>query len=317
MELSNVFEILVLGTGNMGPGIALQFARSGYNTTIWGRNESSAEKGLRHMKEYLADLNREGILSESEVEHILQSVSISHNLEVACENADFVVEALSEDLELKQDIFKELDQHTQGKTILASSTSTLHPSSINEKMQKKDRMIVAHFWNPAYLAPLVEVCGSPDTSENTKQVTLELLSEIGNEPVLMKKEILGFIGNRLMHAMNREAISLVEHGVVSAEDVDKVINTSFGPRFANLGLLEYLDASGLDLIKSIQGYLYGDLDTTSGVMKYVEEKVDGGELGAKSGRGFFDWSERSLEDIRYKRDIEFVRRQKRKQSNEG
>ena len=144
---------------------------------------------------------------------------------------------------------------------------------------------------------------------------MNLLPKTGNAPVLMKKEFLGFVGNRLMRAMNREAISLVEKGVVSPEDIDKVINTSFGPRFANLGLLKYLDASGLDLIKSIQGYLYGDLDDTAGVMDYIEEKVDKGELGAKSGNGFFDWSNRSLDDIRYKRDIEFVRRKKREQKN--
>jgi 3-hydroxybutyryl-CoA dehydrogenase len=315
MEVSQISRVLVLGTGNMGPGIALQFARAGYDTIIWGRSESSAEKGLRHLKAYLADLNREDILSETEAGEILNRVSISSDLKSACTGVEFVCEAVAEDRELKQDIFQQLDDYSGKDTILASSTSTLYPSSINEKMDAKERMIVTHFWNPAYLAPLVEVCGSSATSDETKQVTMELLASIGNEPVLMKKEILGFIGNRLMHAMNREAISLVEKGVVSPEDIDKVINTSFGPRFANLGLLEYLDASGLDLIQSIQGYLYGDLDDTAGVMAYIEEKVGRGELGAKSGSGFFEWSDRSLDDIRYKRDIEFVRRQKREQKN--
>ncbi|MBD3274055.1 MAG: 3-hydroxyacyl-CoA dehydrogenase family protein [Candidatus Marinimicrobia bacterium] len=315
MDVSQISRILVLGTGNMGPGIALQFARAEYDTVIWGRNEPSAMKGMQHLKDYLHDLLREEILSEEEAEQITHRVTPSYDLKAACKNVDFAVEALSEDLKLKQQIFSQLDEFCAPETILASSTSTLYPSSINEQMNLSERMLVAHFWNPAYLAPLVEVCGSRETSETTKEVTMKLLSKIGNEPVLMKKEILGFIGNRLMHAMNREAISLVEKGVVSPDDIDKVINTSFGPRFANLGLLEYLDASGLDLIKSIQGYLYGDLDTTGGVMSFIEQKVEEGELGAKSGNGFFEWSNRSLDDIRYKRDIEFVRRQKRQQKN--
>ena len=171
-------------------------------------------------------------------------------------------------------------------------------------------MLVTHFWYPAYPLPLVEVCGSKETDKEVIHVTMNLMKHIGKTPVLMKKEVLGFIGNRIMHAMYREAISLVEKGIADPEDIDKVVLTSFGPRFANLGPLEYLDFNGLELIKSVQGYLFGDLDNTKGVMEIVKEKVAKGELGIKSGKGFFDWPSRNPDEVGARRDKEFIRRMK-------
>jgi len=126
--------------------------------------------------------------------------------------------------------------------------------------------------------------------------------------VLLKKEILGFIGNRLMHAMNREALSLVEQGIATPEEVDQVVLASFGPRFSNLGPLEYLDFCGLDHILRIQEYLYADLANTAGSQKILQDKVRQGELGVKSGKGLFDWSTRDPNGPRLRRDLEFLRR---------
>jgi len=210
---------------------------------------------------------------------------------------------------MKQDMFAKLETICKTDTIFASNTSTLLTTPLQEKVQNKDRVIVTHFWNPAHLAPLVEVCGSPVTSQETIDTTMGILKKIGNEPVLMRKEILGFIGNRIMHAMNREALALIGDGVCDPEDIDKVVLASFGPRFANLGPMEYIDFSGLDLVKSIQGYLYGDLDTTGGVLPVVEKLVAEGKLGKKTGAGLFDWSKKE-DKIRENRDKEFIRRKR-------
>jgi 3-hydroxybutyryl-CoA dehydrogenase len=206
-------------------------------------------------------------------------------------------------------MFFQLEDICPGETIIASNTSTLLPTPLSEKMKHKERLLVAHFWNPAHLAPLVEVCGSPATDPEVIETTLAILRKIGNEPVLMRKEILGFIGNRIMHAMNREALALISAGVCEAEDIDRVVNTSFGPRFAHLGPMEYLDFSGLDLIRNIQGYLYGDLDNTPGVLPAIDKLVSEGKLGLKTGKGLFDWSQKE-NNIREKRDKEFIRRLK-------
>lgn len=309
MTLDQIKNVAVLGTGNMGPGIALQFARAGYPVIIWGPSKASVERGVRNFNQNVSDILREGIIESSEAGEIQARVRMSCDLTEAVQSAHFIVEAIVEVLEIKQEMFSTLEEICTSDCIIASNTSTLLPSPLSEKMKHKERLLVAHFWNPAHLAPLVEVCGSPATLPEVVEATLSLLRKIGNKPVLMRKEILGFLGNRIMHAMNREALALISAGVCDAEDIDVVVNASFGPRFANLGPMEYLDFSGLDLIKNIQGYLYGDLDNTSGVLPVVDKLVEEGNLGIKTGKGLFDWSEKENR-IRENRDREFVRRMK-------
>ena len=307
MDIQSISTIAVLGTGNMGPGIALQFARAGYRVNLWGWKESSVEKGIANLYQNLDDLVRAGILTGKTSGEVKRLTMVSGDLEATVASAQFVVEAIPENLELKQEIFSRLEGICSPETILASNTSTLLPTPLSATLQHKERLIVAHFWNPAYLAPLVEVCGSPLTSPDVIKTTMDLLKKVGNEPVLMRKEVLGFIGNRIMHAMNREALALIGAGVCDPEDIDRVVHSSFGPRFANLGPMEYLDFSGLDLIRSIQGYLYNDLDNTPGVLPIIEELVAEGKLGKKTGEGLFDWSEKE-DRIRENRDKELMRR---------
>lgn len=312
MQLSDIKKITILGTGMMGPGIALIFARAGYKTTILGRSENAVLKGRRNFIRNLDDLLQQGIISKDHAEFCLSNTTVTCDWNDATRDADFVIEAVVEILEIKQDIFARLEESCPERTILTSNTSTLLPSDVSAKMNKKSQMLVAHFWNPAHLVPLVEVCGHSDTDPETIDITMQLLKKIGNEPVYIKKEILGFIGNRIMHAMNREALALVSVGVCTAEDIDKVVTTSFGPRFANLGLLEYLDYVGLDHIQRIQKYLYADLDATAGPLPIIDEKVAHDELGYKTGTGLFDWSNRDPDGPRIRRDQEFLRRLKEK-----
>jgi 3-hydroxybutyryl-CoA dehydrogenase len=308
MKCENVKNVLVLGTGMMGPGIALLFARAGHKVTIWGIHECDAKRGEDNYHKNVNDLLHQEIITREEAERALSLVSTGCDLQKVSSDADFVCEAILEKLELKQEIFAKLDEYTKEDAVLTSNTSTLLPTQISAKMKNKSRMLVAHFWNPAHLCPLVEVCGHGATSDEAIQCTMDILTKIGNKPVLIKKEILGFIGNRLMHAMNREAISLIQKGIVSAEDIDQAVLASFGPRFANCGPMEYLDFCGLDLIGNIQNYLYEDLEKGGGTMPFIKEKIEENELGAKSGKGLCDWSERTTDDVRTRRDKEFMRR---------
>jgi 3-hydroxybutyryl-CoA dehydrogenase len=309
MKLHNIKNITVLGTGNMGPGIAYLFAHANYPVIIWGPNEKDLTDGLNNFKKNVDDMAREGCLPKNQIGNIHSLIKFTTNLNEAGNNANFIVEAIPEQLELKQNIFSKLEDICSPKTIIASNTSTLLPSALSFKMKNKERLLVTHFWNPAYLAPLVEVCGSSYTSKEVIDTTMSILRKIGNEPVLIRKEILGFIGNRIMHAMNRESLALIGNDICDPEDIDKVVLSSFGPRFANLGPMEYLDFSGLDLIKNIQGYLYPDLDTTQGVLPVIDKLVSTGNLGIKSGKGLFDWSKK-VNTIRENRDKEFIKRLK-------
>ena len=278
---------------------------------MWGPSDKDIESGIRNFKKNLSDLIHEGLLENSSADKINSLIKVTNDLPDAAKSAHFIIEAIPEQLELKQNMFAKLEEICSIQTIFASNTSTLLPTALSHKIIHNERLLVAHFWNPAHLAPLVEVCGSPDTSVDVINTTMDLLRKIGNEPVLIRKEILGFIGNRIMHAMNREALALISNDVCDPEDIDKVVLSSFGPRFANLGPMEYLDFSGLDLIKNIQGYLYSDLDTTKGVLPIIDKLVSEGNLGIKTGKGLFNWSKKE-NNIRENRDKEFICRIKEK-----
>jgi 3-hydroxyacyl-CoA dehydrogenase len=308
MRLEDVRKVAVLGTGMMGPGIALQFAKAGYDVALWGIDEDDLVRGRAGFVRALADLTGRGVLSATDARAARGRLTLTRDLAEAVSGADFVSEAVPETLELKQAMFARLEGHARPDTVLSSNTSGLMPSRISERMSTRSRMLVAHFWNPAHLCPLVEVCGNPETTDAVKQLTVALLRRLGNRPVLIRVEIPGFIGNRIMHAMNREAISLVQKGVCTAEEIDEAVLASFGPRFANLGIMEYLDFSSLDHIARIQSYLYDDLENGGGTMPLVADLVRRGRLGAKSGSGLCDWSAKTIEDVRTRRDQEFVRR---------
>lgn len=308
MRVDDVRRVAVLGTGMMGPGIALQFARAGYGVAVWGLDPDDLDRGKSGFDRALSDLTTGRIVSTADARAARSRLKLTRDLAEAVDDADFVSEAVPETLELKQDLFARLERHARPDAILSSNTSGLMPSRIAERMSTRSRMLVAHFWNPAHLCPLVEVCGNPETTDEVKQATMALLRRIGNRPVLMRVEIPGFIGNRIMHAMNREAISLVQKGVCTAEEIDEAVLASFGPRFANLGIMEYLDFSSLDHIARIQSYLYDDLESAGGTMPLVADLVRRGRLGAKSGGGLCDWSAKTVEDVRLRRDQEFVRR---------
>ena len=201
MNLNDIKKIAVLGTGNMGPGIALQFARAGYWVHIWGPDENFRDDGVENFTRNVSDLVREGLMDPGEAAQMGIRVKVTSSLVEAAGDAQFIAEAIPEVLEMKQEMFQQLESICPGETIIASNTSTLLPTPLSQKMKHKERLLVAHFWNPAHLAPLVEVCGSPATDPGVLECTMDLLKKIGNEPVLMRKEILGFIGNRIMHAM--------------------------------------------------------------------------------------------------------------------
>jgi 3-hydroxybutyryl-CoA dehydrogenase len=308
MRVEDVRKVAVLGTGMMGPGIALQFAKAGYAVALWGIDGDDLERGRAGFARALSDLTRRGIVSALDARAARRRLTVTCELERAVADADFVSEAVPETLELKQEVFSRLERHAWREAVLSSNTSGLMPSRIAERMTTRERMLVAHFWNPAHLCPLVEVCGNPDTTDEAKQLTMALLRRIGNRPVLMRVEIPGFIGNRIMHAMNREAISLVQKGVCTAEEIDEAVLASFGPRFANLGIMEYLDFSSLDHIARIQSYLYDDLEKGGGTMPLVAALVRQGRLGARSGGGLCDWTAKTVDDVRRRRDEEFMRR---------
>jgi len=285
-------RIAVIGAGLMGHGIAQVFALKGHEVTIYDALMASLDTVLARISANLKDLGED----ETAVELIQPSPKLSE----AVKYADYVVEAVSEDLLLKQKLFKEIEEHVRPEAILASNTSVIPITKIMQRLKKRERALGTHWWNPPYLVPLVEVIGTRWTSPEAIDWTMQLHAEAGKTPVHVKKDVPGFVGNRLQHALWRECISLVENGICDAETVDTVIKASFGRRLAVLGPLENADLVGTDLTLAIHKTVLPAIDKRSGPSPYLKKLVKDGKLGMKSGEGFRSWTPEQQAELRSK-----------------
>jgi 3-hydroxybutyryl-CoA dehydrogenase len=275
-------RIAVIGAGLMGHGIAQVFALAGHDVAIYDSVMANLDSVRTRILTNFKDLGDD----QSAVERVQPTA----NLAAAVRDADYVVEAVLEDLALKQKLFVEIEQHVRPETILASNTSVIPITRIMEGLRDRSRAVGTHWWNPPYLVPLVEVIGTQWTSSNAIDWTIALHKAAGKMPVHVKKDVPGFVGNRLQHALWREAVALVEHGICDAETVDTVIKASFGRRLAVLGPLENADLVGTDLTLAIHQTVLPDIEHRPGPSPYLEALVAKGKLGFKSGEGFRTWS---------------------------
>jgi 3-hydroxybutyryl-CoA dehydrogenase len=275
-------RIAVIGAGLMGHGIAQVFALAGHEVTIYDQVMASLDSVHERIAANLKDLGDDPTA--------VDRVTPAHNLATAVRDADYVVEAVREDLPLKQKLFAEIEKHVRPDTILASNTSVIPITKIMKGLKRRERALGTHWWNPPFLVPLVEVIETKWTSPATVDFTMKLHAAAGKKPAHVKKDVPGFIGNRLQHALWREAISLVAQGICDAETVDNVIKAAFGRRLAVLGPLENADMVGTDLTLAIHKMVLPDIDSRPGPSPYLKKLVKSGKLGFKSGEGFRKWS---------------------------
>lgn len=306
MNVEEVKKICNLGTGTMGPGITLSFALAGYLVHMYGRSDESIKRGFDRIKDALGRLRENGLVLKADIPEILGRIKGVTTLEEAAEGADFVIESIAENLSTKQEVFAQMERLCSAETIFASSTSGILPTAIAENLEHQDRFIVAHFWNPPHLIPLVEVVPGKHTSQNTTNITSKLLGKIGKEPVVLNQEALGFIGNRIQFAILREALSLVDSGIASKEAVDTTIKYTLGRRLGITGPIESADLSGLDIIYNISTYLLEDLCRSTEISRSLKEPIEQGKLGAKTGSGFYEWTANSLSNINKVREDNLI-----------
>lgn len=287
-------NISVLGAGLMGHGIALTFAKAGHQVKVYDPFTESLDV-LHHR--IAASLEAMGI-SEEGAKAALGRVQAAPEIAACVSEADFVFEAAPEKPELKKALFKDVEAHAPRSAVFASNTSVIPITTIMSDLTDKARAIGTHWWNPPHMIPLVEVIRTEWTSETTVVETINLLDAVGKTPVRVEKDVAGFIGNRLQHAMWREAIYLVESGVCTAEAVDQVVNASFGRRLSVLGPLANADLVGTDLTLDIHENVLADLDNRPAPSPYLRALVDGGKLGMKSGEGFMSWAPEEADEVR-------------------
>ena len=306
-KFDNIKNIAVIGAGLMGHGIAQEFACAGYRVYLHDITEEQLNIARVQIGKNLTLLAENAVIEEISISATLQRIHTTTDLTAAAKTADFVVEAVSENLPLKQQIFEELDSLCQPHTILASNTTALMPSQIGVNTKRTDKILNTHYFNPPYLIPLVELIRSPDTSDETVSVTFDLLTAIGKTPAIIDKEALGFVGPRLQAALIREAFAIVEQGIASAETVDLVVRNSFGRRLSVAGPFEVFELAGWDLVLAAFEELYKDLNSSPDINPLLREMVESGKLGIKSGEGFYQWTDERQQALRNRMSQALIR----------
>jgi 3-hydroxybutyryl-CoA dehydrogenase len=290
MKAEGIRNISVIGAGFIGPGIAQIFASKCYAVSLMDIKDELLPKAVENIRSNLSLMAMKGLLPESEIDAILGKIKTTTDMGEATSDVQLVIEAVTENLELKQKVFRDLDQLCPPETILATNTSVISITEIAAKARRQERIVGTHFWNPPYLIPLVEVVKGKKTSDEVLETTYQFLKSVGKYPVKVMKDVPGFIGNRLQHALWREAISIVENGIADPASVDDVIKKGFGMRLPIVGPLENADMIGLDLTLAIHNYILKYIDSSHKPSSLLREKVAREELGFKTGQGFQTWS---------------------------
>jgi len=283
-------RIAVVGAGLMGHGIAQVFALAGNDVAITDTDAPTLASAKDRILINLRDL--------SDDVTAVERVRVCASLGESVAEADFIVEAVREDLIVKQKLFAEIERAARGDAILASNTSVIPITAIMGGLENRARALGTHWWNPPYLVPLVEVIATEWTTPAVIDFTMKLHAAIGKTPVHVKKDVPGFVGNRLQHALWREAIALVENDICDAETVDTVIKAAFGRRLGVLGPLENADLVGTDLTLAIHQTVLPAIDARPGPSPYLEKLVAQGRLGMKSGEGFRTWTPEQQAELR-------------------
>ncbi|MBN2282388.1 MAG: 3-hydroxyacyl-CoA dehydrogenase family protein [Deltaproteobacteria bacterium] len=308
--MNEIRRVAVIGTGVIGAAWVTLFAIKGYDVAAYSRTRSTREKGLENVHSNLGFFVKKHMISEVERESALRRVTIVDDLEEAVRDADFIEECTGETYDVKKSIFSEIGKYAPSHAIIASSTSGLSMSEIQQVVKQKDKCIITHPWNPPHLIPLIEIVPGKDTSQETTDTAYSFMERLGKVPVIVRKEVTGFIGNRLAAALWREAIDLVDRGVATVEDVDKAIHAGPGIRWALMGThmtyhlgggeaggySHFIEGIGNTTFKTI----WEELETRNHISDPVKEKLNQGVKEAIKGKSFQDivqWRDDKIVDI--------------------
>ena len=290
MKLDYIRHIGIIGTGMIGASLAVLFTGNGYKTTMYAINDQEATSGKERYDTYFIDLKEKRLVSESQANACAKLLTFTQQYE-DISDVDFIFECVVERIEIKHAVYALLEKHCKQVRAIASSTSAISADDLAKGLNTlKDRLLVAHPWNPPHLVPFVEVLKSQYTADDAEKVLVAVLESVGRKVAVMKKSAPGFIANRLQHALYREAVYMVEQGITTPQDIDMALKYSFIPRYTSIGIFEHFDYAGLDMIVSIEDYLFPTLCNDTKTQDLIRGKYDAGKLGYKTGEGVLDWS---------------------------
>ena len=297
--MRDIKKFLVCGGGMMGSAIAQILAGlDGVEVTVYDVFPVDIEAKVRNNMKLLVEKE---IVTEADVDKIVSKISFTQDLNTdGVKNAQMVIECVLEDMQMKQDLFAQLEDYVAEDTIFCTNTSVMSPTEISAKCKHKERLCGTHFWNPAFLIPLVEVVKTDATTDEVAETVMDILTKAGKKPVLCKKDVPGFIANRMQHALWREAISIVENGIADAQTVDDACKYSFGLRLPYLPPLTNSDMVGTQLTYNIHSYVLAHLEDRHDASPLLKEMIDEGKLGFRAETvggvktGFMSYTEEEI-----------------------
>ena len=298
MTIEGIKKIGVVGAGTMGTGAAEVFAEFGYTVILYNRSKTGMQRALER-------LQSKGTVTPAPIETVADTTSAkiytTHDL-TALAGVDLISESIAENLEVKQDIFRKIDEICDAKTLFTTNTSGLSISQIATVVSHPERFAGVHFFNPPEIVPAVEVIKGAETSDATCEVLIDLLKQMQKQPILVQKDVPGFVASRIQFAVVREALHLVEEGIASPADIDAVMKHGLGLRWALLGPLEIADLGGLDIFNTVGSYVAKSLSNATDSPKVLQDLVAAGKLGAKTGSGFYDYPQGKASALIAERD---------------
>lgn len=296
----------IVGAGTMGRDIASLFLQREESVVLVDKDEKSLKIARNHISSQLHYLAKHEMYDRAEIDNTMEKLITTTDLSTLAE-AKIVIEAVPENFDLKCKVFEDIENACSEDTILATNTSGISINKISRTLENPNRMIGIHFFMPATIIPLVEVIRNNDTDDVVVDNIKKYLKDLNKKPVLIRKDVPGFVANRLQHTIMREAMALLEDEVVSVEDLDEIVRYSLGLRFVFTGPFEQRDLNGLDVHYDISSYLYKDLEDSKTPSPVLSEKVEKGELGLKTGQGFYDWEGKSKEEIYTSKNEELLK----------
>ena len=307
MKIETINHVAVIGTGMIGASMAALFTGNGYPTTILAFSEEGMERGNRLYDTCFSDLIDKSLVTKDQAARCRKLLKFTFDYSDIAD-ADIIFECVVEKMDVKYCVYEKINAYCKEFKVLASTTSALSADDLAEGMgQNKEKLVVAHPYNPPHLVPFVEVVKSKYTSDETARAAYDVLESAGRKVIIMQKCAPGFVANRLQHALLREAIHIIEEGLAEPRDIDKALMYSFMPRYTSVGLFEHQDAAGLDLVKSIEDYLLPTLCNGCAAPDFINKLVEENNLGMKTGKGVYEWPKEAQEDFRCRAAAPYLR----------